>query len=181
MYCPKCACEFVEWLRKCPCCRVPLAIQVDLSPPRKVSLLPYEELVSTVIAEEGEVGLIVNTTDVVQYRRMGWARRMRGNWDGVPVELESRSVGMERLGRHLWRRTACAWVERLEGHIGGHRLILKATAVHIENAAAFAWMKQMTGECGANLHAKLITTKVGRDHKHGFAWEEQGVLVLSRV
>jgi len=203
MFCPKCTCEFPEWLRKCPDCSIPL---VETPPPARRTAdksSSYEALVDLVKDNGGELRIDVSATEVGRHKRwsfpglgwgFAWPKRMQGILDGASVDLRTAEVAMEKKWGFPGFGWGFAWAKRMRGSIGGNDVFLKAEKVAryrkwfflFKIGWGYAWAEEMSGECGDQLKAKLVTTDVGKDREYTFpgigwgcSWANKGVLTLT--
>lgn len=202
MYCPQCRCEFVEWIGKCPCCKIPLVHQVPPDRQNVSETISYEALVDLVRKNGGKLKIEVLTTDVGKNKRwrfpylgygFAWAKRMQGDFNNILVYLTTAAVGMERKWAFPYMGYGYAWARRMRGYIGGQEFSLAAKKVGMERKWGFpymgygyAWIQEMSGECGHRLRIHLLTTEVRREKRwefpyqgYGFAWADKGMLTLT--
>jgi hypothetical protein len=81
----------------------------------------------------------------------------------------------------------------MQGFIGGNECILTATKVRMQKkwripylGYGYAWVQEMSGECGSQLQIDFETTDVGMEKKwsfpyqgYGFAWAQKGILTIT--
>lgn len=201
MFCPNCRCEFPEWIRKCPHCKIALVQAVPPEPKSMSKTISYEALVDLVRKNGGKLKIDVSTTDVARDKRwtfpylgygFAWAKRMQGTFSNIAVDLLTAEVGMERKWVFPYMGYGYAWVKRMQGYIGGHEISLVAKKVGMERKWGFpymgygyAWIQEMAGECGNQLRLHLLATEVRREKKwefpyqgYGFAWADKSILTL---
>ena len=172
MFCPKCKCEFPEWVRKCPCCKVALVYGLQPEPEIVEKTISCEGLFDLVRENRGKLKIDLITTDIAKDKRwsfpyMGygfaWAKKLKGALNNVLVDLTTTEVGMERKWRFPYMGYGYAWVKKLQGHIGGNEVTLTAKKVEMERKWEFpymgygyAWIQKMSGECGKKLKIDQI-------------------------
>jgi hypothetical protein len=202
MFCPKCKCEFPEWIRKCPCCKEPLVYGLLPDPEFVDKTISYEALVDLVRKNGGKLKIDLNTTEVGRNRRwsfpyfgygFAWSKRMKGTFSSILIDLMTTEVGIERKWDFPYMGYGYAWAKRMQGYIGGNKITLMAKKVSMEKKWEFpymgygyAWIQEMSGECGHQLKIHLLTTQVSREKKwefpyqgYGFAWADKGILTLT--
>lgn len=69
MFCSNCRCEFPEWIRKCPLCKIPLVHAAPPDPESMSKTISYEALVEIVKKNGGKLKINVLTTHVGKNKR----------------------------------------------------------------------------------------------------------------
>lgn len=69
MFCPKCRCEYVDWIRKCPDCKIALIEELPPNPDSLDKAISYEELVNLVKENDGKLNIDLLTTDIVRAKK----------------------------------------------------------------------------------------------------------------
>jgi hypothetical protein len=203
MYCPNCRCEFDGWVGKCPNCKTPLVSESPHAQEITSEPIPYEQLVDLVKENGGQYSVELITTDVGKKKwgfpyfgyRFAWVKRMQGNQNRISVDLLTTEVGTETRWSFPYLGYGYAWRKGMEGNVAGNTISLAATKVRKEKKWGFpysgygyAWTQELSGECGAELRATLITTDVSRKKGwrfpyfgYGSAWAKKGVLTLTTI
>jgi len=202
MFCPRCRCEYVKWIKKCPGCDTALNNELPPQPEAVSNDISYEGLVSLVKEKGGKLKIDMLTTDVGREKKwsfpyqgygFGWAQIMQGAYNDTPVYLLTTEVGKETKWTFPYQGYGFAWARQMRGNIGGNEVTLTTTKVGMEKkwsfpyqGYGFGWAEKMSGLCGDQLKAKLITTEVGRDQSwsfpyqgYGFGWANKAVLTLT--
>ena len=202
MFCPTCRCEFVGWTGRCPVCKTSLVEELPTVHETADKPIPYEALVDLVRENGGQLRIDLSTTDVGMEKKRGfpysgygfaWVKIMQGAFNDILVDLTTTKVGMEKKQRFPYRVYGFAWAKAVQENIGRNKVTLTAKKVAREKKWSFpysgygsAWTQEMSGECGGQLKADLLTTDVGRHKGWGFpylgyrfAWANSSILTLT--
>jgi len=201
MFCIKCRSEFKGLTSRCPDCKILLVRELAPLPEGEGGKVRYEDLVSLVKKNGGQLEIDLSAADIGIRRRwsfpylgfgFAWVKRMQGASNGTFVDLATTETGMEKKRSFPFFGFRFAWAKKMEGYVGGNEITLIARKVSTERKWSFpyfgygyAWAQEMSGECGSQIAATLRTTDVYR-HKewsfpylgYGFAWANRGALML---
>ncbi len=202
MYCPNCECDFAGWTGKCPVDGTWLVERPPTTESAVRAVVPYETIVDLLSKSGGVREIELQTTEVGRERKMSfpwrgygfaWARKMRGDIDGLAINLQIDEVGIKKDWGFPYQGYGFAWERQMRGWIGGHEITLSATKVAQEKKLLFpyrgqgySWTEEFTGDCGKLIRADMRTIEVGRDKKwfffyfgFGYAWINRATLNLS--
>jgi len=204
MFCPQCRVEFVGWWKKCPDCSVFL---VDHVPPEIQSTektMTYENLVELVNKNNGRMSIDVTSTGVErQHQRRfpflgygyAWSKRFQGSSNGIWVDLKTIETSRQKKWTFPYFGFGFAWEKKIQGTIMGIELTLTARKVSRKRrwdfpwlGYGYAWTEEMTGECGAELVAKLTVKRIIKKRSWGFpffgfgyAWPRNAYLEIINI
>jgi hypothetical protein len=159
-------------------------------------------LVERVKQSGGSLTIKLFTTDVGHCRLtsfpgigrgFAWPRFMGGENNGSHATLNTREVRFEKKLYFPLVGFGYSWAQRIRVLIDDVSFTLVATKVEKQNkwllplrmGWGFAWVQEMSGDCGRHLRATFITTNVGRQTKSlptigwGYAWADRADLTLT--
>ncbi|MFC1725033.1 hypothetical protein ACFL4T_05350 [candidate division KSB1 bacterium] len=201
MFCPKCRCEYPDWIKKCPYHDVPMLYSSLPDYWAGYANISYDELLKTVKENGEKLQTEVTATSIgmekkwqFPYQGYGyaWAKRLLGASENILVDLRTTEVGHEKKWSFPYMGRGYGWEEEIQGTIGGNDIVLKAQKIEKEKKLSFpyfgfgyGWTQEMTGNCGKQLIAELSTTETGKYREfrfpfrgYGFAWIKKAVLTI---
>ena len=201
MFCPKCRCEYPDWIRNCPHHDIPLIYSSLPDYKTGFTNISYDELIKTVKDNFEKLQFEVFAAAIGMERKWefpyqgygyGWAKKLLGSSENILVDIRTTEVGHEKIFSFPYIGRGYGWEEEIRGTIGGNEIILKAQIVEKEKKWSFpyfgfgyGWTKEMNGKCGDQLKVELVTTETGKYrewrfpyHGYGFAWIRKAVLNL---